>query len=195
MCACMCLSVCRINCKIGLLYKDGTGSTDMQYCSCRSFKLHTPQHTHTTSSTIPHPLRAMPYQERMKGKETERERWNSHPWFRSLRTLGKAGSYYHSKFAMCRVEEIRCVLPLKCIFQPLCNGKFHQVLEGAVIRGMGYECCCIKSRHLSNKMKHSQTPAKWKIFPLISGLSFLTMLWKKYWNYKVHWIAWINISK
>lgn len=63
---------------------------------------------------------------------------------------------------MCRVEEIRCVLPLKCIFQPLCDGKFHQVLEAAMIRGTGYECCAIKSRHLSNKMKHSQTPAKWK---------------------------------
>lgn len=90
-------------------------------------------------------------------------RWNSHARFRSLRTLGKAGSYYHSKFAMRRVEEIRCVLPLKCIFQPLCDGKFHQVLEAAMIRGTGYECCAIKSRHLSNKMKHSQTPAKWKI--------------------------------
>lgn len=97
-----------------------------------------------------------------RNRKRERERWNSHPWFRSRRTLGKAGSYYHSKFAMCRVEEIRCVLPLKCIFQPLCDGKFHQVLEGAVIRGTGYECCGIKRRHLSNKMKHSQTPAKWK---------------------------------
>lgn len=102
------------------------------------------------------------------GSEQDRKKqrvgggWNSPAWFRSLRMLGKAGSYYHSKFAMCRVEEIRCVLPLKCIFQPLCDGKFHQVLEAAMIRGTGYECCAIKSCHLSNKMKHSQTPAKWK---------------------------------
>lgn len=132
-------------------------------------------HTHYRSPPAPCNGRE---REGDRKKQRERERWNSHPWFRSLRTLGKAGSYYHSKFAMCRVEEIRCVLPLKCIFQPLCDGKFHQVLEGAVIRGTGYECCGIKSRHLSNKMKHSQTPAKWKIFPLFSALSFRSVLLK-----------------
>lgn len=61
---------------------------------------------------------------------------------------------------ICRVEEIKYVLPLKCVFHPLCNGKFHQVLEGAVKGGIGYVCCCIKSCHLSIKMKHSQNPAK-----------------------------------
>lgn len=127
----------------------------MQYCCCAdSLEL---QHSPAATSLQCHTGR-----ERDRKKPGQRERWNSHPWFGSLRTLGKAGSYYHSKFAMCRMEEIRCVLPLKCIFQPLCDGKFHQVLEGAVIRGTGYECCRIKSRHLCNKMKHSQTPAKWK---------------------------------
>lgn len=133
-------------------------------------------HTHTRATlSPPSPFLRCHTEGRGRERETERKRWNSHPWFRSLRTLGKAGSYYHSKFAMCRVEEIRCVSPLKCIFQPLCYGKFHQVLERAVIRGMGYECCCIKSLHLSNKMKHSQTPAKWIIFLLISALSFWTI--------------------
>lgn len=113
-------------------------------------------------SRTPLPPPPSPFDATLGKSKIQRNRGggDSHPWFRSLRTLGKAGSYYHSKFAMCRVEEIRCVLPLKCIFQPLCDGKFHQVLEGAVIRGTGYECHRIKSRHLSNKMKHSQTLAK-----------------------------------
>lgn len=35
-------------------------------------------------------------------------------------------------------------LPLKFIFQPLCFGKFHQVLDRAVIREAGYDCSCTK---------------------------------------------------
>lgn len=146
----------------------------MQYCCCGdSLKLQhnlPPHHYHhpppPSCDAIMGESEIEMEREREGEREGRRERWNFHPWFRSLRTLGKAGSYYHSKFAVCRVEEIRCVLPLKCIFQPLCDGKFHQVLEGAMIRGMGYECCGIKGHHLSNKMKHSQTPAKWKIFSL-----------------------------
>lgn len=54
-------------------------------------------------------------------------------------------------------------LPLKFIFQPLCFGKFHQVLDRAVIREAGYDCSCTKGLHLKNEMTHSQTAAKWPI--------------------------------
>lgn len=54
-------------------------------------------------------------------------------------------------------------LPLKFIFQPLCFGKFHQVLDRAVIREAGYDCSCFKGPHLKNEMMHSQTAAKWPI--------------------------------
>lgn len=64
-------------------------------------------------------------------------------------------------------------LPLKFIFQPLCFGKFHQVLDRAVIREAGYDCSCTKSPHLKNEMMHSQTAAKWPIISLSVVRSYI----------------------
>lgn len=49
--------------------------------------------------------------------------------------------------------------PLKFIFQPLCFGKFHQVLWRAVIREAGCDCSRVKGPHLENEMTHSQIAA------------------------------------
>lgn len=51
------------------------------------------------------------------------------------------------------------LVPLKFIFQPLCFGKFHQVLWRAVIREAGCDCSWVKGPHLENEMTHSQIAA------------------------------------
>jgi hypothetical protein len=41
--------------------------------------------------------------------------------------------------------------PLKCVFQPLYAGKFHQVLRGASISGVARECRSIKKPKQNKK--------------------------------------------